>query len=797
MSFVWPRPQAYRLGSFNRQQRYTWFHNAVYNHSIKEYIGNIVYSSASESTQDPYFAGRVEHLGKIEEDCTILITNLQREDSGNYSLRLWSKDSKWMSPNTLRLIISDSGPDLIIHQENTRVRELEKVTLVCTVNYLCREQEANLTWTGNVKGKKEEVSRVDMEMKNTLTFTASWKNHNDTLQCLLARPSKETELRSIVLNVEYAPRDVQIFPNNSTITIKKGDKLMLECMVHSSNPPVTMYTWYHDRKRGDNTAKRFEVSSPGIYRCEATNNVDAAMSAPVKIVVQLSIKTPQYIKEGEKVFLDCRADASPAPKKYTWYKNSVKTSTTTGRYTISQIKESDTGPYECEAQNELGVKKSNPETLDIKYAPKGTVVVINPSRTAYNEGEQVHFSCITNRSNPAVSSISWMRDGRAIHSLGSPVKLTPKHSGNYTCSAKNAIGPSVSQNPPNKVTVEILNSPKNVIEGQNVSLRCSASESEPKVRSFQWYKDGNRYMGPREINRLDSIKSSDSGKYYCEAEHDLKTVTSEPVEIDVQYAPRDLRVSISPSETVVEKTNVELSCDAKSNPRVKNNDYSWYQNNVSLRKYFKTLTLVEINLEEGGEYYCTADNEIGGGKSETVKIHISYSASTIAKYVAWPSGFFLFLFIIALIVYFSWKKYQRKTSDDRSGSSFFVLKKGKEHGANQSLSESSDVGPGQNPSELSTTDQMDYATIQFPASKVKEPQLPRRNVDSQDPDVIYNTVRKPCGKSELHDYENVKSTNRNQEDGKEEIHYSTITNLTKVCSVRQGEPVVEYAMLRH
>ena len=77
-------------------------------------------------------------------------------------------------------------------------------------------------------------------------------------------------------------------------------------------------------------------------------------------------------------------------------------------------------------------------------------------------------------------------------------------------------------------------SPDEVIEGRSVTLTCGGNGATVKI---SWYKkDGNthRALGGEPQLVFESIKSSDSGEYYCRAESQLGSRSSASILVDVQ-----------------------------------------------------------------------------------------------------------------------------------------------------------------------------------------------------------------------------------------------------------------------
>ena len=68
-------------------------------------------------------------------------------------------------------------------------------------------------------------------------------------------------------------------------------------------------------------------------------------------------------------------------------------------------------------------------------------------------------------------------------------------------------------------------------ENSRVTLTCS-SDANPAA-TYTWYKDGKPLYKNTPLV-FSSIQSSDSGRYYCEAENKLGRRTSESISIDVK-----------------------------------------------------------------------------------------------------------------------------------------------------------------------------------------------------------------------------------------------------------------------
>ncbi|KAI3353488.1 hypothetical protein L3Q82_020014 [Scortum barcoo] len=149
-----------------------------------------------------------------------------------------------------------------------------------------------------------------------------------------------------------------------------------------------------------------------------------------------------------------------------------------------------------------------------------------------------------------------------------------------------------------------------IVEGSSVTLTCS-SDANPAA-NYTWYKENGNITSlskePELVFR--SIQSSDSGEYYCTAENELGPRTSEYISINVKYPPKLPSVSVSPSAEIVEGSSVTLTCSSDANPAA---NYTWYKKNGNITSLSKEPQLVfrSIQSSDSGEYYCTAENELG------------------------------------------------------------------------------------------------------------------------------------------------------------------------------------------
>nr|DBA15798.1 TPA: hypothetical protein GDO54_003262 [Pyxicephalus adspersus] len=757
-------PCKYTTGTVNT---FVWFHNAVYQGN--EFQGNIVYHSTNKDQVDELFANRVQYAGKETKDCAIKITNFQKEDEGRYQVRLYGTGFKWMSKN-VTIEVSDTGPALEITNP-TEIRESNSITLTCSINYYCPMD--NIIWIGEVNGTSTPNVKYDLDGTRTsssFTFSASWKDDKKNITCVIERGDGETGNKTIQLNVKHSPKNVQVLPNNATIKIQKSQPLTLTCSVESSNPPAYQITWYKDESlqnfnRGNE--KEYQVTSSGTYLCKAKNTIDETTSKPVEVSVlhapeNVFIKKPDKIVEGMDILLTCSATANPPVFRYVWFKEGNECyNNTNNEFTISKIKENDSGTYTCLARNELNDTVSDEVVLDVTYAPRFPRVVLVLDGKTFDEedvtlieGDKVTFQCIVNSSNPDVSKYTFYKNNEEFKKyINRPIEA--KDAGQYICEAQNTAGRTKSPGvyvdvhyPPNGV--KIYTTSNIVQENQKIKLTCSSKSSKPKISRYEWYK--NRVLFRNSTSEFFElwVEWTHTGSYSCKAFNVIGFTESQETKIIVQYAPRNVTLNILPGEHVTEHMDVKMTCTGKGNPDV---GYTFYLNDVPLSSGYGFFSLYNVQVKDSGKYSCVAQNDVGPGISNVVYLHVSYSPTSIGKFASMA----VFPFIALLII-------------------IFLI----------SNNESADNMGRQAQSMHGSIDQLNYASVKFPPAPAK------RQINPPSANILFVFLI-----FIFLQYENIESSKRTNDESQDEIHYSVITNLKKKSANREYDPEVEYAKLRH
>ncbi|PWA29361.1 hypothetical protein CCH79_00013945, partial [Gambusia affinis] len=255
------------------------------------------------------------------------------------------------------------------------------------------------------------------------------------------------------------------------------------------------------------------------------------------------------------------------------------------------------------------------------------------------EGTQVVLKCSSDANPPA--NYTWYKKTKSSalprYGKGSEFDLSAiqtSDSGEYFCVANNQLGESRSES----LNIDVKYAPKRadvslshteIVEGDSVSLTCS-SDGNP-APSYSWYKDNQVMLqGQGDMYQFTSVKSEDSGTYYCEVGNIYG------------HSPRLPSVSMNPPGYVAAGSSVTLTCSSVANPAA---TYTWYkEHSTSPAADGQTFTIVDIRGEHGGNYYCQARNSRGHHNSTIHLIVISSSASSAI------AGSITFLLLIGLFL---------------------------------------------------------------------------------------------------------------------------------------------------
>ncbi|XP_073757876.1 contactin-3 isoform X3 [Callorhinus ursinus] len=441
-------------------------------------------------------------------------------------------------------------------------------------------------------------------------------------------------LRSDGVMGEYEPKIEVQFPE--TLPAAKGATVKLECFALGN--PVPQINWRRSdglpfsskiklRKfNGVLEIPNFQQEDTGSYECIAENSRGRNV-ARGRLTYYAKPHWVQLIKDVEiavedSLFWECRASGKPKPS-YRWLKNGEalvleeRIQIENGALTISNLNVTDSGMFQCIAENKHGLVYSSAELKVVASAPDFSKTPMK-KLIQVQVGSMVSLDCKPRASPKPLCSwkkgdmiiqenerISFLKDGGL-----KIANVTKADVGTYTCTAENQFGKAngtthLVVTEPTRITLAPSN--MDVSVGESVILPCQVQHDPLLDIMFTWYfngaltdfkKDGSHFekVGGSSSGDLmiRNIQLKHSGKYVCMVQTGVDSVSS--------AADLIVRGSPGPPENVKARTPFSVGWQtATTVPEV-------------IDGKTHTATVVELNPWVEYEFRVVASNKIGGGE---------------------------------------------------------------------------------------------------------------------------------------------------------------------------------------
>ncbi|XP_032714970.1 sialoadhesin isoform X1 [Lontra canadensis] len=636
-----------------------------------DYAGQRQVVSHSENPElvEARFQNRAQFLGRTEHKmCSLLLKDLRPEDSGSYNFRFEiSEGNRWSDVKGTVVTVTET-PEKPSISSLAELHEGMEAYFNCSTPYACPEEHISLQWEGqdperSVTSNLQDLRPTGISHLETLHMALSWQDHGRTLHCEVS-VAKQKARSEIHLQVQYAPRGVEILLSPSGRNILPGDVVILTCRVNSSYPKVSSMRWIKDGTPLQVEGRMLRLSQAtwddaGVYICQAGNGVGSSVSPPIKVhifMAEVQVSPAGRILENQMVTLTCNTpQAAPSELRYSWYKNHVLLEDAHSHtLRLPSASRADTGFYVCEVQNAYGRERSGPVSVVVSHPP------LAPDLTAFLETREglvgiLHCSVISEPLATLTVSHNGLilasTPGEGNHSSRFSVFSTPNSlnleirdlglddTGEYTCSATNSLGKSSSTlNFQAKVAHLLISPTAEVVEGQGVTLSCRSGLSpSPDIR-FSWYRNGALLLeGSSSSLHLSAASSTDAGSYYCQANDGHRdSGPSSPAILTVLYAPRQptFTAQLDPDAAGVGvRRQGLLLCRVDSYPpaqlRLLHRDHVVASSlplgcgGCSQRlKVTRAPNLLRVEigdpvLEDEGVYLCEASNTLGNASAST------------------------------------------------------------------------------------------------------------------------------------------------------------------------------------
>ncbi|XP_034543298.1 B-cell receptor CD22-like [Notolabrus celidotus] len=341
-----------------------------------------------------------------------------------------------------------------------------------------------------------------------------------------------------------------------------------------------------------------------------TNKPDQSLTGSPGVslsVTALQVRVTKIDLYAVTAELKCHSSCSPAGQlSYIWFKSGEKIQKETSSVSVSLDTEHS---YACALKGH----EDSP-------SPSVSMQVQVTSVTVHQDYTEAVLRC--HHSCPPAGDISyiWFKNGKEIQNEEKSSHEDRFYPGDFISCAVRGLEKSVSPSVyALKAPSVSVSPPGGITNGSSVTLKCSSDAN--REANYTWLKRNQSLPSEEPQLVFTSIQPSDSGEYRCTAENELGKRTSEPVFIDVKYAPQLPSVSVSPSGEIVEGSSVNLTCSSDANPAA---NYTWYKENEDSPKASgPVFTITESRAEHSGNYYCEAHNGIGRQNSTLFLIVVS------------------------------------------------------------------------------------------------------------------------------------------------------------------------------
>uniref|UniRef100_A0A8C6LAU4 Contactin 3b n=1 Tax=Nothobranchius furzeri TaxID=105023 RepID=A0A8C6LAU4_NOTFU len=300
----------------------------------------------------------------------------------------------------------------------------------------------------------------------------------------------------------------------------------------------------------------FQQEDAGTYECIAENRrgknvARGRISFHAKPQwFQTVADTAKSIEEN--LFWECKASGKPKPS-YSWLKNGEqlmvegRVQIENGALSITALNLSDSGMYQCVAENKHGSIYSSAQLMVLASAPSFSRSPLKALLKA-RSGSEVTLECKPQASPPAISL--WKKGNEILITL-SPngtlkiANVTKRDAGGYMCIAKNQFGTASTTGTllvtePTRITMRPTN--MEIIVGESIVLPCQIAYDPALDVSFSWAFNGQLIDFQRDSDHFErvggtisgdlmirNIQLNHGGKYVCVIDTDVESLSTSAI----------------------------------------------------------------------------------------------------------------------------------------------------------------------------------------------------------------------------------------------------------------------------
>ncbi|XP_072238958.1 contactin-3 [Leuresthes tenuis] len=376
-------------------------------------------------------------------------------------------------------------------------------------------------------------------------------------------------LRSDGVMGEYEPKIEVHFPD--PVPAAKESVVKLECFALGN--PVPEISWrrtsgvpFPSKVKMKNSNAVLEIPNlqqedAGTYECMAENRRGKnAARGRISFHAKphwLQTMTDTALSIEEHLFWECKSSGKPKPS-YSWLKNGEqvmaegRVQIENGALSITALNLSDSGMYQCVAENKHGIIYSSAQLMVLASAPSFSKSPLKSLLKA-RSGSGVTLECKPQASPPAISL--WKK-GNEILQRTERISLFPngtlqianvtkRDAASYTCIAKNQFGTASTTGrllvtDPTRITMRPTN--MEIIVGESIVLPCQIARDPVLDVSFSWAFNGQLIDFQRDSDHFERVGGSISGdlmirniqlnhggKYVCVIDTDVESLSTSAI----------------------------------------------------------------------------------------------------------------------------------------------------------------------------------------------------------------------------------------------------------------------------
>uniref|UniRef100_A0A8C2NJD5 Ig-like domain-containing protein n=2 Tax=Capra hircus TaxID=9925 RepID=A0A8C2NJD5_CAPHI len=352
----------------------------------------------------------------------------------------------------------------------------------------------------------------------------------------------------------------------------EGENLILICSVAKGTGTVT-FSWHREgtvRSLGTKTQRSLSAvlqiltvkeSDAGRYYCAADNIHGPILSKLIRVTLRIPVSRPVFTLTsprmqamvGDVVELHCESQRGSPPILYRFYHENVtlgSSSVPSGRAGFKfSLTAEHSGNYSCEADNSLGVQRSDRVILSVTVPVSHPVFTFSPAGPQAVAGDVLELHCEAQKGSPPI--LYWfyyknvtLGSREAPFGGGASFNLTlmAEHSGNFSCGADNGLGVQHSE----MVILSIIGPPSNtttlITEGVTAGLLSilGLAATAALVHYFRTQRNSERLSTTRTPSYSPREFKEPSGTSNTNPQEPLDPVEPQPVYNNVNPGDSDL-----------------------------------------------------------------------------------------------------------------------------------------------------------------------------------------------------------------------------------------------------------------